>query len=127
MNNTIEIPTRPKRKFVSENLVIDSWDKIESLFEDLLNRNIENILELEKWMSDRSELAAVLEEDMAWRYFKMNIDTTDKKLGERFHFWIKEISPKMAPYSQKLNLKLVNSPFLNELDADKYKIYLISK
>lgn len=126
MNNIIEIPKRPKRKFVSENLVIDSWEKIESLFEDLLNRNIENILELEKWMSDRSELAAVLEEDMAWRYIKMNIDTTDKKLGERFHFWIKEISPKMAPYSHKLNLKLVDSPFLNELDAYKYKIYLRS-
>ena len=126
MNNTIEIPTRPKRNFVSENLVIDSWDKIESLFKDLLNRNIENTLELEKWMSDRSELSAVLEEDMAWRYIKMNIDTTDKKLGERFHFWIKEISPKMAPYSHKLNLKLVDSPFLNELDADKYKIYLRS-
>ncbi len=126
MNNTIEIPTRPKRNFVSENLVIDSWEKIESLFEDLLNRNIANTLELEKWMSDRSELAAVLEEDMAWRYIKMNIDTTDKKLGERFHFWIKEISPKMAPYSHKLNLKLVDSPFLNELDADKYKIYLRS-
>ncbi|MAR39234.1 MAG: oligoendopeptidase F [Flavobacteriales bacterium] len=126
MNNIIEIPKRPKRKFVSENLVIDSWEKIESLFEDLLNRNIENILELEKWMSDRSELAAVLEEDMAWRYIKMNIDTTDKKLGERFHFWIKEISPKMAPYSHKLNLKLVDSPFLNELDTYKYKIYLRS-
>jgi len=126
MNNRIEIPTRPKRNFVSENLVIDSWDKIESLFKDLLNRNIENTLELEKWMSDRSELSAVLEEDMAWRYIKMNIDTTDKKLAERFHFWIKEISPKMAPYSHKLNLKLIDSPFLNELNADKYKIYLRS-
>lgn len=124
MNNTIEIPTRPKRNFVSEDLVIDSWEKIESLFEDLFNRDIKNTSELERWMSDRSELAAVLEEDMAWRYIKMNIDTTDKELGERFHFWIKEISPKIAPYSHKLNLKLVDSPFLNELDADKYRIYL---
>ena len=33
----ITIPTRPKRKFVSENLVIDSWDKIKSLFDNLLN------------------------------------------------------------------------------------------
>ena len=126
MNNTIEIPKRPIRNFVSENLVINSWKKIESLFEELLNRKIANTLELEKWMSDRSELSAVLEEDMAWRYIKMNIDTTDKKLAERFHFWIKEISPKMAPYSHKLNLKLIDSPFLNELNADKYKIYLRS-
>jgi oligoendopeptidase F len=75
-------------------------------------------------MLDRSELEAVLEEDMAWRYIKMNIDTTDKNLGDRFTFWIKEISPKMAPYSHQLNVKLVENTFLNELDSDKYKIYL---
>ena len=124
MNNTIEIPKRPKRKFVSEDLVIDSWQKIQPLFEDLLNREINSISELEKWMSDRSELSAVLEEDMAWRYIKMNIDTTNKELSEKFHFWIKEISPNIAPYSHKLNVKLIECKQLNDLDADKYQIYL---
>ena len=124
MNNSINIPTRPTRKFVSEDLIIDSWSKIEPLFESLLNREILSAKHLERWMLDRSELEAVLEEDMAWRYIKMNIDTTDKKLGDRFTFWIKEISPKMAPYSHQLNVKLVENTFLNELDSDKYKIYL---
>ena len=54
----------------------------------------------------------------------MNIDTTDKILSDKFHFWIKEISPKTAPYTHKLNLKLIESPFINELDIEKYKIYL---
>ena len=124
MNNSINIPTRPTRKFVPEDLIIDSWIKIEPLFESLLNREILSAKNLEIWMLDRSELEAVLEEDMAWRYIKMNIDTTDKKLGDRFTFWIKEISPKMAPYSHQLNVKLVENTFLNELDSDKYKIYL---
>ena len=122
----ITIPIRPKRKFVSENLIIDSWEKIESLFDNLVEREISNVAELEKWMLDRSELEAVLEEDMAWRYIKMNIDTTDKKLGERFSFWIKEIAPKTAPYSHKLNVKLVESPFLKDLEREKYRIYLRS-
>ena len=126
MNNTISIPTRPIRKFVPEDLIIDSWDKIKSLFDNLVEREISSGKELEKWMLDRSELEAVLEEDMAWRYIKMNIDTTDKELGERFSFWIKEISPNTAPYSQKLNLKLVNCPYLKELDQEKYHIYLRS-
>ena len=124
MTNTIKIPVRPERKFVSEDLKIDSWGKIEPLFEDLLSRSISSTTELEKWMLDRSELEAVLEEDMAWRYIKMNIDTTDKDLSEKFHFWVKEISPKVAPYSHKLNLKLVDNPFLNDLDSNKYKIYV---
>ena len=124
MQNTITIPTRKKRTFVPEDLIIDSWSKIKSLFDNLLDREVTNPDELERWMLDRSELEAVLEEDMAWRYIKMNIDTTDKKLAERFHFWIKEISPKTAPYSHKLNLKLINNPYLKELDQEKYKIYL---
>ena len=126
MQTTTSIPTRPKRKFVSENLLIDSWEKIKSLFNNLLEREISSVNDLEKWMLDRSELEAVLEEDLAWRYIKMNIDTTDKELGERFSFWIKEIAPKTAPYSHKLNLKLVESPYVKELDKEKYRIYLRS-
>ena len=126
MHNTNAIPRRPVRKFVSEDLIIDSWDKIKSLFDNLIEREISSASELEKWMIDQSELSAVLEEDMAWRYIKMNIDTTDKELGERFSFWIKEISPNTAPYSHKLNVKLLESPFLKELDQEKYRIYLRS-
>ncbi len=126
MENTIAIPTRPIRKFVPENLVINSWTKIKSLFDDLVNREISSTLELEQWMVDQSELSAVLEEDMAWRYIKMNIDTNDQELGEQFSFWIKEISPKTAPYSHKLNLKLVSSPYLKDLEKEKYRIYLRS-
>ena len=74
---TVNIPQRPARKFVAEELVIDSWNKIASYFQDLLDREIQSVEELEKWMLDRSELEAVLEEDQAWRYIKMNIDTRD--------------------------------------------------
>ena len=87
---------------------------------------MQGIVELKQLMLDQSELSVVLEEDMAWRYIKMNIDTTDKELGEQFSFWIKEISPNTAPYSHKLNLKLVNSPYLKDLDQEKYRIYLRS-
>ncbi|OUV72845.1 MAG: oligoendopeptidase F [Flavobacteriales bacterium TMED123] len=125
-SKTISIPKRPKRKFVSENLAVDSWEKIKPLFDDLVEREISSVEELERWMLDRSELGAVLEEDLAWRYIKMNIDTTDKALAEKFHFWIKEISPKTAPYTHKLNLKLIESLYLKELDQEKYRIYLRS-
>ncbi len=121
---TINIPTRPVRQFIAEDLVVDAWGKIESYFQDLLDRKIDSAQSLEKWMLDRSELEAVLEEEQAWRYINMNIDTRDEALGNAFAFWVKEISPNVAPYSHKLNVKLVESPFLNELDQEKYRIYL---
>ena len=124
MSNDIKIPNKPIREFVPKNLIIDSWGKIQPLFDNLLERKINNVNELEKWMSDRSELAAVLEEDLAWRYIKMNIDTNDKDKSEKFHFWINEISPNMSPYSHRLNIKLVECKYIDDLDSDKYKIYI---
>ena len=126
MKENISIPSRPKRNFVPENLNIDSWNKVEPLFENLLKRSINSKKELENWMKDRSELNSVMNEDLAWRYIKMNINTKDEKLAKKFHFWIKEISPNLAPYSHKLNIKLIESPFLNELEHEKYNIYLRS-
>ena len=43
MQNTIAIPTRPKRKLVPENLIIDSWDKIKFLFDNLAEIEISSI------------------------------------------------------------------------------------
>lgn len=123
---TINIPKKPQRKFISEELVVDSWSKIETYFQDLLDRKIHSVEALERWMLDRSELEAVLEEEQAWRYIKMNIDTRDKELGDAFSFWVKEISPNVAPYDHKLNLKLKENPFYEDLDKEKYRIYLRS-
>lgn len=120
----IQIPRKNKRTFLPENLVIDSWNKLETFFENLKTRTISNVHELEKWLKDRSELEAVLEEDMAWRYIKMNIDTTDEKLAESFNFFITEVEPKVAPYENEFNLKLVNSPYVDELNKEKYHIYI---
>ena len=122
--NTINIPTRPLRTFVSNDLKVDSWSKLQQYFQDLLDATITNVSELENWLHNRSELESVMEEEMAWRYIRMNIDTTDEKLAKDFSFWITEISPNVAPYSHQLNKKVYDSPFLKELDNDKYFIYL---
>ena len=63
------------RTFLPEDLSIKNWAQIETYFEDLNTRAIDSVEDLKKWMQDRSELEAILEENMAWRYIKMNIDT----------------------------------------------------
>ena len=73
-----ELPSKKPRVFVSKNLNVQSWNDISKYFEDLLNRNLHSIEDLKLWLSDRSELDAVLEEDMAWRYIKMCIECYSK-------------------------------------------------
>ena len=114
------------RNFLPKDLTITSWDKIQIYFEDLKHRDISSVEELKKWILDRSELEAVLEEDMAWRYIKMNIDTTDENLQKSFQFFVEKISPNTAPYDHLYNKKFVESTYLRELDTETYYIYLRS-
>ena len=93
-SNTAKIPTRPKRQFIDENLIVDSWEKIEVYFKSLLDRDINSVTDLEQWMLNRSELESVLEEEQAWRYIKMNIDTTDQKLAKDLLFGFKRYLQK---------------------------------
>lgn len=111
------------RTYIPEDLEI-KWENLEPLFKELTARPINSVEELEQWLRDRSELEAALEEDFAWRYIKMTCDTTNAELLQSFQYFATEIEPKIAPYSNELNKKLVNSDFANQLPADKYFIYL---
>lgn len=115
------------RTFIADDLIIDSWESIQGYFEDLLNRTISSKDEFLKWLQDKSELEAVLEEDAAWRYIKMTIDTRDEKLSNAYTFFVTKIQPELAPYDDKLNKKLVDSPYFEELNKiDAYRIYFRS-
>jgi oligoendopeptidase F len=112
------------RTFMTEGLVIDSWETIKKYFVDLSDREILSPEDLSKWLQDRSELDAVLEEDAAWRYIRMTIDTRDESLSNSYTFFVTKIQPELAPYDDILNRKLVDCPFTDELKSDPaYAIY----
>ncbi|MBE9585217.1 M3 family oligoendopeptidase [Mucilaginibacter sp. JRF] len=111
------------RKYIPANLDI-KWENLEPVYNELVNRPINSVEELEQWLRDRSEVEAALEEDFAWRYIRMTCDTTSEELLQNFQYFATEIEPKTAPYSNQLNQKLVDSEFVNDLDDDKYFIYL---
>jgi len=100
------------------------WENLEPLYKELCDRPINSVAALEHWLHDRSELEAALEEDFAWRYIRMTCDTTNEELLQNFQYFATEIEPKVAPYSNELNKKLVNSKWADKLDGEKYFIYL---
>ena len=71
-----------------------------------------------------SELEAVVSEDACWRQIRMTCDTTDKALEEAFTYFCMEIQPKLQPYADKLNRKLVQNVIYKQLDQQKYFTYL---
>ena len=110
--------TKPPRHFVDPNLTIESWASVESYFTELLQREITTKQDLIQWMRDQSELEAILEEDAAWRYIKMTINTKDEKLSSAYSFFVSEIQPKIAPFEDLLNRKLNEIEFAKELESE---------
>ena len=111
------------RTYIPQNLEI-KWENLSPIFEELQNRNIDSKTDLEHWLRDKSELEAALEEDFAWRYIKMSCDTANEQLVKDFQYFATEIEPQIAPIANELNKKLVESPFIEELDQQKYFVYL---
>jgi oligoendopeptidase F len=112
--------------YLPQDFVLTNWETIEPFFKELNERPIESKVTLEKWLKDLSELEAFISEDACWRQIKMTCDTTDKSLEEAFNYFCMEIQPKMQPYADALNKKLIQSPYTAELDAKEYYTYLRS-
>ena len=125
MNYSADIK-KPERQFLPETFAVSDWERVEPYFKNLLEREISSKQHLEKWLKDMSELEAVLSEDICWRQIRMTCDTENKALEEAFTYFVMEIQPKIQPYADQLNRKLINCPFTQELDKEKYFTYLRS-
>lgn len=119
MSVAVEPLKRPARRFLPEDFVLSSWDKLKPFFDDLLNRSIANTAELRKWFADRSELESIISEDLAWRYIRMTCYTENQEYLKAYQDFIQNIQPEIAPVSDKLNRKVAASKLLDELSKEE--------
>ena len=110
------ITDKLNRTYLPAGLQITSWEVVEHFYEDLKTRSISSVADLNKWLLNRSELESVLQEDLGWRYIRMTCDTQNKAFEDAFNFYVTEIEPHCAKYTQDLNLKLLSCDYLNQLD-----------
>ncbi len=118
------IPQPRVREYLPKEFKLTVWSKIKPYFNELAKRPLESVEELERWLSDKSELEAVVTEALAWRYIKITIDSKDQKAEELYQYAIQELIPRIASYENKLNKKLVESPFIDQLPAERYYIHI---
>ena len=123
----MSLPTlhKKQRQYIPQDLNI-AWENLEPIFKELLKREINSVEELEQWLRDKSELEAALEEDFAWRYIKMSCDTSNEELVKSFQYFATEIEPKISPIANELNKKFCENPFIDQLDQEKYFVYIRS-
>ena len=114
-----------KRTYLPGDFTVTTWDALKSYFEELLSRKISSSKELYTWYLDRSEFESAISEDLGWRYIKMTCDTTNEEIKNNFNFFVSELQPAMAPYSNQLDTKALEDPFLKELkDQEGFDIVI---
>ncbi|HXD91952.1 MAG TPA: hypothetical protein VNX01_02000, partial [Bacteroidia bacterium] len=81
---------KTNRKYLPANFDIKTWNDLESIYAELLDRKISSSTELEKWMLDVNELEAAVSENFAWRYIKQSCDTENEELNKSYEFFVTE-------------------------------------
>lgn len=120
---SLQAPEKIRRNFLPAVLNLDSWASLEPFYIDLADRKLDTREELLHWLKDLSELESVVQEHVGWLYIRMTCDTRDKKLTEAYTHFVENINPKIEPFSDKLNKKLVESPAKTTLHP-QYQLYL---
>jgi oligoendopeptidase F len=118
------IPTRKPRRFLGEDFDLSGWKSLKGFYEDLVSRELSSGKDLKDWFKDRDELESFLSENMAWRYIEMTCDTKSEEAQKNYQYFVTEIQPELAVYDDKLNKKVLENPFLNELTEAGYDITL---
>lgn len=119
MNEVVEPLKRPVRKFLPEEFVLTTWEKLKPYFDDLSARPVATLADLKKWFADRSELESVIAEDLAWRYIRMTCYTENEEYLKSYQDFIQNIQPQISPASDVLNKKAASSGLLDELAREQ--------
>lgn len=121
---TTVTPQPRKFRFLPEAFHFDLWSELEPFYQELLDRPILSVTDLEAWIMDRSELDAVISEDFSWRYIRVTVDSANEQANEAYQYAAQELSPKIASFEDTLNRRLAENPFCDQLDTEEFGIYI---
>lgn len=119
MLKNAETFSRPVRNFLPADFTCESYEAIRPFAESLLDRLLSDANSLRQWLRDRSELESAVAEDLGWRYIRMTCFTENEEYQKSYSFFIEEIQPHLAPVTDRLNRKVLDSPVLEELEREE--------
>ena len=92
-----------------------SWNDLEPVTTNLLERTVENADDLESLFKDISDMAEHVSEAGARLYIGMTCDTENEDKQSAFMSFVENIRPKMSEVSNKIDLKIASLDFLESL------------
>ena len=121
--NFERLPRYQDRQFVPENADLTNLDEIKGLYQELLERKVSSSKELERWVLDRSEFEAALDQQGSILYILMTCQTDDSLRTQNYKHFIETISPATKPLEDRLNRRYLEMNGQFTLDERRYAIY----
>src|SRR5688500_11838224 len=116
------VASAPKRTFVPQNLDPANFDDIEPLYRALLDRPIDTVEQLERWLLDASELAAAIDEHGSRRYIDKSCQTDNPAFERAFMHFVEHVEPRVKPLQFALQQKFMQSPARGQLAGPRYAV-----
>ena len=106
--------------FVPAGLDPADWAQLEPLYQQLLDRPLEQPSDIERWLLDLSALSAAVSEHASRKNIAYACHTDDAQIEQEFLHYVEHIAPKLKPMFFKLQQHYLDSPALNDLSGDRY-------
>ncbi|MCB0396409.1 MAG: M3 family oligoendopeptidase [Flavobacteriales bacterium] len=114
------------RQYLDSDFRVNTWDDIDGLFKELLEREIPDEAALRQWIMDRSELDSAIAEEQAIRYINKSRFTGNEEIQQRLSDFFTGINPRLSSVNDALNRKLCDSPFVGAFENTTLKNYIRS-
>ena len=115
------------RKYVPTTLTVSEFADVEPLYRELLDRKIASPAELNKWLSDVSELYAVVDEVGNRRYIDKSCHTDDDAIEAAYLKFVEAIEPQIKPLFFRLQKKYLDSPHRAALGATDRRYQMLER
>ena len=122
--SVLSIPEPRKRRFLPEEFRVTVWSKLKPYYSELERRSINSVAELERWIYDWNEINALFKEESNWRYIRLSINTDDEDAKALYNYIVQRILPKVIEVDYRLNIRLLESPFKDQLNQEAFNILL---
>ncbi|MHC1704280.1 MAG: M3 family oligoendopeptidase [Tenuifilaceae bacterium] len=95
--------------FLRSDFKITNWDSLEPYFHRLEAMPLDTEADVSYFLICKSELETAIDEDQAWRYIHVSVDTQNEERKKVFEYFIDEIDPKVESWFNRIDKKLANS------------------
>ncbi len=111
---------KKRRRFLPEDLQVNTWDDLKPYADNLLNRKIRSISGFEKFLRDESEFSAAYYQEYIDRDILVMQDSTNKEYEKDF-LAFHESSHDFALFDQAISKRIADDPYGKQIKDKSFR------